>query len=489
MFQRGFATSTSRLSFALFLILSLALNSHAARAQSASKLDPDARQLSHDIFQQLIEINTTDSVGSTTVAAEAMARRLLDAGFAKEDVVVLGPNDRKDNMVARLKGTGARKPILLIGHLDVVEARREDWTTDPFQFVEKDGFYYGRGTQDMKSGDAIMVTTFIRMKKDGYRPDRDIVLALTADEEGGKSNGVDWLLKNHRDLIDAEYVLNHDGGGIELEKGKALSVDVDASEKLYADFQLTVTNPGGHSSLPVPDNAIYHLADALTRLQAYKFPFELNPVTRAYFETMSKVESGQTAADMKAILLTPPNQAAIERLSQDPAHNSTLHTTCVATRLEAGHANNALPQMARANVNCRILPGHSREEIRQQLIGIFADPKVVVRYINDAGDVFDTAPDAKALPPAALKPEVMQAMTEVSGKFWPGVPVIPDMADGASDGVYTNAAGMPTYGISGIALENNDLRMHGKDERVPIESYFTAVDFFYQFLTALTSSH
>jgi acetylornithine deacetylase/succinyl-diaminopimelate desuccinylase-like protein len=448
-------------------------------AVAHAQLNPQTRQLSRDIFQQLIEINSTDSVGSTTVAADAMAKRLLDAGFPKEDVIVLGPNSRKGNMVARLRGTGAKKPILLIGHLDVVEARREDWTTDPFQFIEKDGYFYGRGTQDMKSGDAIMVTTFIRMKQEGYKPDRDIIL--------GKSNGVDWLLNNHRDLIEAEYVLNHDGGGVDLEHGKIRSVDIDASEKLYADFQLVVTNPGGHSSLPVPDNAIYHLADALARLQAYKFSFELNPVTRAYFEALSKVEKGQTAADMKAILETPPSQAAIDRLSQDPSHNSTMHTTCVATRLDAGHANNALPQMAKANVNCRILPGHSREEIREQLIGVFADPKVIVSYVDDTGQVFPTAPDAKALPPAAIKPELMQAMTEVAGRFWPGVPIIPDMADGASDGVYTNAAGMPTYAISGIALETNDFRAHGKDERVPVESYFAAVDFYYQFLKALTT--
>ena len=267
------------------------------------------------------------------------------------------------------------------------------------------------------------------------------------------------------------------------------SVDIDASEKLYADFQLVVTNPGGHSSLPVPDNAIYHLADALTRLQAYKFPFELNLVTRSYFEALSKVESGQTAADMRAILRTPPDPAAIDRLSQDPSHNSTMHTTCVATRLDAGHANNALPQMAKANVNCRILPGHSREEIRQQLIGIFADPKVTVNYVNSEGEVLPSAPDAKALPPAAIKPEVLSAMTQVASKFWPGVPIIPDMADGASDGVYTNAAGMPTYAISGIALETNDFRAHGRDERVPVESFFTGVDFYYQFLRALTTPH
>jgi len=394
-----------------------------------------------------------------------------------------------DNLVARLHGPagGAKKPILLIGHTDVVEARREDWTTDPFQFVEKDGYFYGRGTQDMKSGDAIMVTTFLRMKKEGFQPDRDIILALTADEEGGQSNGVDWLLKNHRELVAADYVLNHDGGGVDLEHGKVRSIDIDASEKLYADYQLVVTNPGGHSSLPVPDNAIYHLADALGRLEAYKFPFELNPVTRSYFEALSKVESGQTAADMRAVLATPPDQAAIARLSRDPSHNSTMHTTCVATRLDAGHANNALPQRATANVNCRILPGHSREEIRQQLVAVFADPKVAVNYVSEEGQIFPVAPDAKALPPAAIKPEVMAAMAEVAGKFWPGAPIVPDMADGASDGVYTNAAGMPTYAISGIAIETDDIRAHGKDERVPVESYFTGVEFFYQFLKTLTA--
>ena len=237
-----------------------------------AQIDSGTRQLSHDIFKQLIEINTTDSVGSTTVAAEAMAQRLRDAGFPASDVVVLGPNARKGNMVARLHGTGAHRPVLLIGHLDVVEARRSDWTTDPFQFVEKDGYFYGRGTQDMKSDDAIWVTEFIRLKREGFKPDRDLILALTADEEGGTSNGVDWLIKNHRDLIDAEFVLNSDGGGVDTENGKPVIVSMDASEKLYADFQLKVTNPGGHSSLPVPDNAIYHLADALGRLEHFQFP-------------------------------------------------------------------------------------------------------------------------------------------------------------------------------------------------------------------------
>ena len=320
-----------------------------------------------------------------TTAAEAMAQRFRDAGFPDSDMQIMGPNDRKKNLVVRLHGSGKHKPVLLIGHLDVVEARREDWTTDPFQFVEKDGYYYGRGTQDMKDGDAIMVTTLIRFKKEGFVPDRDIILALTADEEGGTSNGVDWLIKNHRELIDAEFVLNHDGGGILSEQGKPQFMTVDASEKLYSDYQLTVTNPGGHSSLPRPDNAIYHLADGLARLEHYQFPFELTNITRAYYERMAKITTGERAADMRAILKTPPDMAAVARLSKDPIDNSIMHTTCVATRLNAGHANNALPQMAQANVNCRIIPGHPPEEIRQELEKVVADPKISVKDMGAIG--------------------------------------------------------------------------------------------------------
>jgi len=464
---------------ALCLLLSIA--SFPAPAQ----LDPATKQLSRDIFQQLIEINTTDSVGSTTVAANAMAQRLLDAGFPKEDVVVLGPNERKGNLVARIHGTGPAKPFLLIGHLDVVEALRSDWTTDPFQFVEKDGYFYGRGTQDIKEGDAIFITTFIRLKKEGYKPDRDIILALTADEEGGKSNGVDWLLKNHRDLIDAAFVLNADAGGVDMVNGKPISFNVEATEKLYGDYQLTATSAGGHSSLPVPDNAIYHIADALTRLQAYTFPFELNPVTRAYFEKMSTLESGQTAANMKGILENPPSAEAIAGLSATPKYNATMRTTCVATRLSAGHANNALPQSATANVNCRILPNHSQEETRQQLVQIFNDPKVDVSYVNDAREVVDAAPDSKGLPPTELQPEVMQPLAKVVAQMWPGVPVIPVMETGASDGKFTSKAGLPTYGVNGVAIDIDDDRAHGKDERLGVDSYYRGVGFYYRYVRLL----
>jgi acetylornithine deacetylase/succinyl-diaminopimelate desuccinylase-like protein len=447
-----------------------------------AQLDPQIKQLSHDIFKQLIEINTTDSVGSTTVAANAMAQRLLDAGFAKEDVLVLGPNDRKGNMVARIHGTGTAKPILFLAHLDVVEALRSDWTTDPFQFVEKDGYFYGRGTQDIKENDAALVTTFIALKKQGFKPDRDLVLALTADEEGGKSNGVDWLLKNHRDLMEAEFVINSDSGGVDLSHGKAISFNVGATEKLYGDYQLTAANPGGHSSLPVPDNAIYHIADALTRLQAYTFPFELNPITRAYFARMSTLESGQTASDMKGILQNPPSEEAIARLSQIPKYNATMRTTCVATRL----ANNALPQTASANVNCRILPSFTREEIRRQLIQIFNDPKVTVRYTRDTGEVQDTAPESKGVPPTELQPQVMRPLEKLVAEMWPGTPVIPIMETGASDGKYTNEAGLPTYGINGIAIDIDDVREHGKDERLAVNSYYRGVEFYYRYLKLLS---
>jgi len=453
---------------------------------SQAQLDNSDKQLARDIFQQLIDINTTESVGSTTAAAQAMAKRLLDAGFPASDVVVLSPDQRHGNMVARYRGTGQQKPILMIGHLDVVEARRSDWTTDPFKFMEKDGYFYGRGTQDMKSDDAIWVADFIRLKREGYKPDRDLILALTADEEGGNHNGVDWLIKNHHDLINAEYVLNSDGGGVNTVNGKPLFVSMDGSEKLYGDYQLKTTNPGGHSSLPVPDNAIYHITDALARLQKYQFPFELNAVTHGYFERMSTIEHGQRAADMKAILNTPPDQAAIARLSQDQVFNATMRTTCVATRLEAGHANNALPQSATANVNCRILPGHSREQVREELVKILADPKVEVRYVANDGTVMDRAPEKLGYTPVKLRPDVMQPLEKVAGEMWPGAPVIPTMSTGASDGVYTNASGLTTFGISGIAIDMDDVRAHGKDERLGVQSYYNGVEFYYRFLKALT---
>ena len=453
--------------------------------------DPATRTLAHDIFKQLIEINTTDSVGSTTPAAQAMAQRLLDAGFPAADVVVLGPNERKGNMVARYRGKrgSKRRPVLIIGHLDVVEARRDDWSTDPFEFVERDGFYYGRGTQDMKVSDAIVVTDFIRMRKEGFVPDRDIILALTADEEGGKSNGVDWLLKNHRDLIDAEFVLNPDSGGVVTDHGNPLTMEFEATEKLYADYQLSATNPGGHSSLPKPDNAIYHIVDALAVLQRTPFPYEINTETREYFTQMATIETGRAAADLRAILAPTPDPAAILRLSADARYNATMRTTCVPTLMRAGHAPNALPQRAEANVNCRIFPGHSQEDIRVQLAALFDDPQITVKYRSDAGEVMDHGSERKAMAPPPLREDVMHSLSTVSAALWPGIKVIPMMMTGASDSVYTMSAGIPSYGICGVAIDRDDVRMHGRDERVPVESYYKGVEFYYEFLKQLTTQH
>ena len=452
---------------------------------SHAQLNDADRKLARDLLEELIEINTTDSVGNVSTASEAMAKRLRNAGFADSDIFIGGPNDRKNNLVVRLKGTGAQKPLLLIGHLDVVEAHREDWTSDPFQLVEKDGYFYGRGTEDMKASDAIYVLTMMRFKREGYKPDRDIILALTADEEGGQSNGVDWLLKNHRESVDAEFALNADGGGVITEKGKPFIVAMGASEKLYADYELEVTNPGGHSSMPTPENAIYRLSDALARLEHYKFPFELNDVTRAFFQQTAKVQHGQVAADMLAVTNTPPDQAAIERLSQDPYYNALMHTTCIATRVQAGHANNAQPQRATANVNCRILPGHSRDQVMQTLIDVVNDPQVTVNYVNNGLKVIIGDREKTALPPVPLKPAVMDSLEEISAEMWPGAPVVPEMGTGATDGVYTNPAGIPTYGISGLAIDVDDDRSHGRDERLPVKSYYNGAVFYYRYLKAV----
>jgi acetylornithine deacetylase/succinyl-diaminopimelate desuccinylase-like protein len=446
------------------------------------------RALARGIFKELIEINTTDTPkGNVTAATSAMQKRFLDAGFAAEDVRLLGPDAQKQNLVVRLRAAGltTEKPVLFLCHMDVVEALRSDWHTNPFEFVEKDGYYYGRGTQDMKESDAALVATFLRLHREGYKPKRDLILALTADEEGGKFNGANWLVRQHRELVDAAFVINPDAGGVELEHGRAVVADVGATEKVYSDFQITAVNAGGHSSRPRPDNAIYELTAALNKLAAYVFPFELNEVTRTYFTNLAGQESGQTAADMRAILATPPDLAAAARLSAEPSFNSNLRTTCVATRLQAGHANNALAQTAQANVNCRIFSGHSPEEIRQQLIGIFGDAKLSVKYVSDAGEVSDTAPERKAMvPPAPIK-EVFAPLTRLTQEIWPGTPVTPVMENGASDSIYFAQAGIPCYGYSAIALERDDDRAHGQDERLPVDSYWKSLDFFYVFSKAL----
>jgi acetylornithine deacetylase/succinyl-diaminopimelate desuccinylase-like protein len=471
------------------LLIVLAAGTAFAANPAATPADKAADTLAHDIYQQLIEINTTDSVGNVTTAAEAMAKRFRDAGFAPADVFVGGASDRKKNVVVRLHGTGRRKPVLLIGHLDVVEAKREDWSTEPFKLIEKDGYFYGRGTLDMKDGDAVMVSALLRMKQEGFRPSRDIIVALTADEEGGCCNGVNWLINNHRELIDAEFVLNQDDWSVLAEHGVPRVAQLIATEKLYADYQLITTNKGGHSSRPTPDNAIYELAQDLLKVANYHFPFELNSITRAYFEQLANgIVSGEQAAEMRALLGSPPDMAAVARLSADPEYASTMHTTCVATRIEGGHANNALPQRAQANVNCRILPGHSQEEVRRQLIDLLADPQLTVRYVADNGEITDTASERRALPPPPLRADVMKPLEALVAATWPGVKLVPTMSVGASDAIYTNAAGLPTYTFGGVTVDRDDIRAHGRDERLSVAAFYTWNRFFYRYVKAVTAN-
>jgi acetylornithine deacetylase/succinyl-diaminopimelate desuccinylase-like protein len=475
---------TSRTSRTLLLSLALWFPI-SGKAQQPGKNE----QLAREILKQLIEINTSDSVGSVTAASEAMAKRLHEAGFAETDIQIAGPRDNKKNLVLRYHGTGKRKPVLFIGHLDVVEARREDWSSDPFVFLEKDGYFYGRGTEDMKAGDALLVTSFIRLKQEGYVPDRDLILALTADEEGGTANGVDWLLKNHRDWIEAEYSINLDGGEFERDGDKRLLAGLQAGEKIYVDYQFESLNPGGHSSLPSPDNAIYHLSAALSRLQNFSFPVNVNEITRNYFEKTAGFSGGQTAEDKRAVAKQPPDLEAAARLSQaSPYYNSLLHTTCVATTLTGGHAPNALPQMARANVNCRIFPGEDPEVVRRTLEKTAADPKVkvtIVPYKDPAGNVIPTVP----IPPSPLLAEVVEAERKTVQGFWPGLPVVSTMSTGATDGRFLRIAGIPTYGIACMFFEVNDNRAHGRDERVGVKDFYQGVEVAYKLIKRFSSTN
>ena len=446
---------------------------------SAQPQAPEAdRKLFREIYQELVEINTTDSVGDNTQAAQAMAARLKSAGFTDTEMQIVVPPGapKKGNLVARLKGTGAKKPLLLLAHIDVVEAKREDWERDPFKLVEEGGYFYARGSVDDKAMAAIFVANMIRYKKQGYRPDRDLILALTADEELGstsKWNGANWLVKNNRALIDAEFGLNEGGGG-ELKGGKPLLNRVQAAEKVSVHFRLEVKNPGGHSSRPRPDNAIYELAEGLAKFGKFHFPVKLNETTRIYFSRSAQFQSGQTADDMRAIARDTPDPEAAARLSQSPTYNSTLRTTCVATRLDGGHANNALPQTARATVNCRILPDDPVDGVMKTIQQVVGDKVTVTR-------ASEPVPSA----PSALRPEVMGPIEKVTGEFWPGVPVVPAMSTGATDSRFMRNGSIAMYGVSGLFLDQDDNRSHGLNERMPVKSLYGGHEFLYRLVKEL----
>lgn len=459
------------------LAATLAAPFHAAHAQPLTPAQIALRE----IYREMVEINTTDSAGDTTRAAQAVAARLKATGFPDADVRVIVPpgGPRKGNLVARLHGTGAKKPLLLLAHLDVVEAKREDWARDPFKLVEENGYFYARGAADDKAMASVFVANMIRMKREGFVPDRDIVLALTADEEiiPTRFSGVEYLLKNHRDLIDAALALNEGGAGLTDKDGRILYQGVQAGEKVFQTYRLEVTNPGGHSARPSKDNAIYHLADGLSRLARFDFPFGLNAVTRAFFERTAQLETGQLAADMKAITRDPPDADAVARLTAIPIYGSLIRTTCVATMLDAGHATNALPQRARAVVNCRILPGEPVAEVQRTLVRVLADDKIKVTP--------DHEPVLSPVPP--LTPELMGPVERISAQMWPGVPVIPSMLAGATDGRFLNNAGIPTYGVSGMFREPDGGGVHGLNERLRVKSLYEGHEFLYRLVKALAS--
>ena len=453
------------------LLASLLCLAGPARLNAQSAAD---RALQRDLLRQLIEINTSDSAGRTREAAEAMARRLTDAGFPAADVRVLEPVPGQGMLVATYRGTGrAGKPILLLAHLDVVDARREDWSFDPYAFLERDGYYYGRGTNDNKAGAATLVANFIRYRAEGFRPDRDLVMVLTSDEET-ESASIRFVLERHRDLVDAEFALNTDAGGGELKDGKPVTFSVQAAEKVYLSFRLEARNPGGHSSVPVADNAIYRLTAALNRLAGFSFPIRLTEVSRAYFQRSSEGQAAATAQDMRAVARNG-DAAAAARLARVPFYNAVLRTTCVATQLFAGHAENALPQVARATVNCRIIPGQSADSVEATLDRVLSDTAIRIARIR--------APTPS--PPSPLRPEVMRPIEALAAEFWPGAVVIPEMSTGATDGLYVRNAGIPVYGVSAIFDEIGDIRAHGRDERVGVEAYHRAAEFWYRLVKRL----
>lgn len=432
-------------------------------------------QLGHAILRELIETNTTGSNGNTTPAADQLGVRFRDAGFAEADVQVIGPVPRNRNLIVRYRGTGARKPILLLAHLDVVEAKKEDWTYDPFQLTERDGYFYGRGTQDVKGGATTLVTALLRLKAEKWEPDRDLILALTAGEEGGmKYNGVEWLLKNKRALIDAEYVINVDAGGGEMESGKHTLFDVQAAEKVFHSVALTAKNSGGHSSLPRKDNAIYALSAALDRLANYDFPVKINDVVKAYFTKGAVAASPMVAADMRKVATAPgaPDAAAVARLSKTPLYNALMRTTCVATMIEGGHAPNALPQTAKATVNCRMLPGEDPGAVE----------KAIVRVVNDTSVHLTPIDTAVQSPVSPLRGDLFSAIEASVKAVWGPVPIVPIMETGATDGLFLRNAGIPVYGFSGMFIPINDVRAHGKDERIIITEFDQALDFTYDLL-------
>jgi acetylornithine deacetylase/succinyl-diaminopimelate desuccinylase-like protein len=466
-------------SLAIGLLVATTIGASQSADVRAGQAPRAARPVSDEqafraLYKELIEINTTLSVGSCTAAANAMKAHLARAGYPDRDLHVIVPPEypKQGNLIALLPGTDATlKPVMLLAHLDVVEARREDWARDPFTLVEEDGYFYARGASDDKAMAAIFTDAMVRFRQENYRPRRGIKLVLTCGEETPNTfNGVSYLVEHHRALIDAAFALNEGGGGrMDGKTGAYQYNGIQAGEKLYQDFTLETVNPGGHSARPTPDNAIYQMAQALAKISAFEFPIEFNEVTRSYFARYGEIVGGTEGADMKAAAATG-DAAAVSRLKTNPSLNGMLHTTCITTMVDGGHALNALPQHVTANVNCRIFPGHAPEEVRQTLI----------RTIGDAGVkvAFQAEPE-KAAPPPPLTPEIMGPIEQLTRELFPGVPVVPAQSSGATDGRFLTPAGIPTYGVSGIFSDPDTTRAHGLDERMRVQSLLEGREFLY----------
>ncbi|HEX8064312.1 MAG TPA: M20/M25/M40 family metallo-hydrolase [Allosphingosinicella sp.] len=434
-------------------------------------------------YKELVETNTTLSAGSCTLAAERMAARLRAAGFPQSDLhlIVEASHPKEGNLVAILPGRDPKaKAILLLAHIDVVEANRADWARDPFTLVEENGFFYARGASDDKAQAAIWVDTLARFRREGFRPKRTIKLALTCGEEtAGAFNGAQYLAAEKRDLIDAEFALNEGAGGLLDEAGRPVVLNIQAGEKFPQNYRLEVTNPGGHSSRPVRENAIYRLADALVKIRAYDFPIQANEATRGYFGAMAKLLPGASSAAMAAFAADPSDEAAAATLAAaEPAWNAVLRTTCVATLLEGGHATNALPQRARANVNCRIFPGTSVEQVRQTLEEVVADPQVKITTLETRSAIS---------PPPPLTERVLGPARKVAAEVFPGVPLVPAMAAGGTDAAFLTPAGIPTYGLTGIFADKEGSHAHGLDERIRVKSLMDGRDYLYRLVKLYSS--
>jgi acetylornithine deacetylase/succinyl-diaminopimelate desuccinylase-like protein len=452
----------------------------AANTPPPGPLPPsDNQKLAHDIFRDIVEVRSVHNVGTKGVA-DILVRYLKANGFSDSEISIVPETKypKQVNVVVRLKGKGHGKPVMWICHMDVVDARPEDWTLPPFKFTEKDGYVYGRGTSDMKDEDAAVAASLIRLKKEHFVPNRDIIVAFTADEEVGlEQDGPNFLVTHKRELVDAGLVINPDGGSGEIVDGKRLDFSIETVQKTYMTFKMETANKGGHSSEPRPDNAIYQLANGLVKLSQYQFPYKTNATTRAYFQAIATSASGQKRSDLLAMSKMPVDEAAAARLAKDTALNAILHTTCVATMLKAGVQENALPSSADAVIQCRVFPGETVEQTRATLQNVVGDPSIKVTLLEPVQEAKETVPD----------PKVVAQVTKVVRSMWPGVRVMPQMAAGASDSIFTRAAGMPSYGVGGGWWDINDVRAHGRDERDEISNFYQTVEFTYRLMKELSS--